>query len=164
MFASMTSRSTSSAGVSSAYLLRPTGVCKTSVRVSMPQSSLRARTRTLEPCCPVGVFDETQRFQVVDRAGLERCAGFEAIDEMRDDTVEARLIARIGVVALAARVRSMQAELRVRERGARPGADHFQMIRRARRVATRRHRARHLDWRAGGCLKENSGDRLAHHV
>ena len=51
----------------------------------MPGPSLRFSVRTLQTCGPVGVFDEAQRFQIVDGAGLEGCAGFEAIDEMRDE-------------------------------------------------------------------------------
>src|SRR5436189_298757 len=83
--------STRSAGVSSSYLLWPTRLCEISVRVSMPGPSLRFRPRPLQACGPVGVLDEAQRFQIVDGAGLERRTGFEAIDEMRDDAIEARL-------------------------------------------------------------------------
>ena len=47
------------------------------------------------------MFHETQRFEIFDGIGFERRAGFQAIDEMRDDTVEARLVAAIPVVDLA---------------------------------------------------------------
>ena len=86
------------------------------------------------------------------------------VDEMRDDAVEARLIAGIGIVALAARIRSQQRQLGVGERGARLAADDFQVIRRTRRIARRRHRAGHLDRRAGGRFQEDGGHGLPHHV
>ena len=126
MLASITSRSTSSAGVSSAGLGLADQAARQIGSSVHRETLLRLATRALQTGGPVGVFDEAQRFEIVDGVGLERRAGLEAIDEMRDDAVEARLIAGVGIVALAARRRAVQAQFGVRESGARLAADDFQ--------------------------------------
>src|SRR5215470_20211311 len=97
MLASIRSRSTSSAGVSSADFGFPTRLADGEARVSM------ADILRLQAGGTIGVVDQAECLEIVGRPGFERCAGLEAIDEVRDHAVEARLIAAIAVVSLDAR-------------------------------------------------------------
>src|SRR5262245_4860026 len=146
MFPSITSRSTRSAGVSSADVCWPISMRDESVRVSIVRFLCRYR-RALQPGGPIGVLDQAQRFEIVGRVGLEWRARLEATDEMRDDAIEARLVAALVIVAPAAGLRPVETELRVCKRRARLAADDFHAIKRARRKPPRHHGARYLDGR-----------------
>src|SRR5262245_49502485 len=63
--------------------------------------SVAGRPRVVEPGSPVRVLHQAQRLEVVGRTGLEGRAGSQALHEVVDDAVEARLVAPVGVVALA---------------------------------------------------------------
>src|SRR4249919_1745670 len=159
MFASRMSRSTSSAGVSSTAFDCPISGCDVAtmaMRSWALVTATEAQARSL-----VGVPDQAQRLEIVLRPGFERRTGLEAIDEMGDDAVEARLVAAIAIIALAPLTLTQQAQLPVVERRACRAADDVQPIRRARRIAGSCHRAPHLDGRTRCRFHEDRRERLA---
>jgi hypothetical protein len=70
--------------------------------IAEPAPLRGVRDQEVETGRPVGVLDETERLDVVGRPRLERRATLETVHEMRDDPVEARLVARVRIVALGA--------------------------------------------------------------
>src|SRR5215471_7981934 len=97
------------------------------------------RSGAVAPCGPVGVLDEPERLQVVGGPGLEGRPRLEAVDEVGNDAVEARLVALVSVEALAPIAGAEKLELVVRQHRARGPADDLQAIRRPGRVARGRH-------------------------
>ena len=53
--------------------------------------------------CRVGVFHQAQGGEIFRSVGFERRAGFQAVDKVRNDAIEARLVAAILVVTPAPR-------------------------------------------------------------
>ena len=100
-----------------------------------------AATRALQAGGPIRMLDETQRFEIVGGTGLEWRAGFEAVDEMRNDAIEARLIAqRRNRSGWLRGVAPWRCNTRVGESGARLAAVRLPEDRGTRGIAARHHR------------------------
>src|SRR4051812_43366832 len=105
MLASMMSRSTRSAGVSRSAFARPMRFIVVSIASTGCRGGPRGSGRR------IGILDQAKRLEVVGGVALEGGAALQAIDEMADRTVEARLVGLGEVVADGARGRPEDVEL-----------------------------------------------------
>ena len=126
MLASRTSRSTSRAGVSRADFGRSTsGFFTEAWRLS------DVPARPAEAGGAVGVLDQAQRFQIVGRRRSRTARRCEAIDEMADRRVEARLVAGGEIEALAPSGAARAGAARRRRARRSPAADELSVVLRA---------------------------------